>query len=184
MGPDAMIFIFWMLSFKPTFSLSTFTGTQTEPKPCLRLEPRGWDWKPAKSHGTWFQDLMKLRFLMSHRRKNSVRNKLIGRSGLIQIETEAHYTECRPSQRASSVQFSSVAQLCLTLCDPMNCSTPGLPVHHQLPQFTQTHVHRVSDAIQPSHPLRVHPRNLAWLVFIGWVISHANEWEDYSYYFG
>ena len=50
----------------------------------------------------------------------------------------------------SSVQFSSVAQLCPTLCDPMNLSTPGLPVHHQLPEFTQTHVHQVSDAIQPS----------------------------------
>ena len=49
--------------------------------------------------------------------------------------------------------FSSVAQSCLTLCDPMNRSTPRLPVHHQLPEFTQTHVHRVSDAIQPSHPL-------------------------------
>ena len=53
----------------------------------------------------------------------------------------------------SSVQFSSVTQSCLTLCDPMNHSTPGLPVHHQLLEFTQTHVHRVSDAIQPSHPL-------------------------------
>ena len=52
-----------------------------------------------------------------------------------------------------SVQFSSVAQSCPTLCDPMNHSTPGLPVHHQLPEFTQTHIHRVSDAIQPSHPL-------------------------------
>ena len=52
-----------------------------------------------------------------------------------------------------SVQFSSVAQSCLTLCDPMNRSTPGLPVHHQLLEFTQTHDHRVSDAIQPSHPL-------------------------------
>ena len=50
-------------------------------------------------------------------------------------------------------QFSSVAQSCPTLCDPMSCSTPGLPVHHQLPEFTQTHVHRVGDAIQPSHPL-------------------------------
>ena len=50
-------------------------------------------------------------------------------------------------------QFSSVAQSCPTLCDPMNRSTPGLPVHHQLPEFTQTHVHWVSDAIQPSHPL-------------------------------
>ena len=53
----------------------------------------------------------------------------------------------------SSVQFSSVAQSCPTLCDPMNRSTPGLPVHHHLQEFTQTHVHRVSDAIQPSHPL-------------------------------
>ena len=52
----------------------------------------------------------------------------------------------------NSVQFSSVAQSCLTLCDPMNRSTPGLAVHHQLPEFTQTHVHRVSDAIQPSDP--------------------------------
>ena len=52
-----------------------------------------------------------------------------------------------------SFSFSSVAQSCPTLCDPMNCSTPGLPVHHQLPEFTQTQVHRVSDAIQPSHPL-------------------------------
>ena len=53
----------------------------------------------------------------------------------------------------NSYQFSSVAQLCPTLCDPMNRSTPGLPVHDQLLEFTQTHVHRVSDAIQPSHPL-------------------------------
>ena len=53
----------------------------------------------------------------------------------------------------TSVQFSSVAQSCTTLCDPMNRSMPGLPVHHQLPEFTQTHVHRVRDAIQPSHPL-------------------------------
>ena len=52
------------------------------------------------------------------------------------------------------VQFSSVAQLCPTLFDPMNRSTPGLPVHHHLPEFTQTHIHRVGDAIQPpSHPL-------------------------------
>ena len=51
-----------------------------------------------------------------------------------------------------TVQFSSVAQSCPTLCDPMNHSSPGLPVHHQLPEFTQTHVHWVCDAIQPSHP--------------------------------
>ena len=52
-----------------------------------------------------------------------------------------------------SDQIRSVAQSCPTLCDPMNYSTPGLPVHHQLPEFTQTHVHRVGDAIHPSHPL-------------------------------
>ena len=52
------------------------------------------------------------------------------------------------------LQFSSVQSLSrVQLCDPMNCSTPGLPIHHQLPEFTQTHVHRVGDAIQPSHPL-------------------------------
>ena len=51
------------------------------------------------------------------------------------------------------VQFSLVSQSCPTLCDPMDCSTPGLPVHHQLPELAQTHVHRVGDAIQPSHPL-------------------------------
>ena len=56
-----------------------------------------------------------------------------------------------------SVQFISVAQSCPTLCDPMNCSTPGLPVHHQLPEFTQTHVHQVGDTIQPSHPLSSPP---------------------------
>ena len=53
----------------------------------------------------------------------------------------------------SSVQFSSVAQSCPTLWDPLDCSMPGLSIHHQLPEFTQTHVHWVSDAIQPSHPL-------------------------------
>ena len=54
---------------------------------------------------------------------------------------------------SGTVQFSSVAQSCPTLCHPMNRSTPGLPVHHQLPEFTRTHIHQVSDAIQPSHPL-------------------------------
>ena len=57
------------------------------------------------------------------------------------------------SARRASVQFSSAAQSCPTLCNLMDCSTLGLPVHHQLPELTQTHVHRVGDAIQPSHPL-------------------------------
>ena len=70
-------------------------------------------------------------------------------------ETLSERISRNPSSSSNelSVQFSSVTQLCLTLCDPMNSSTPGLPVHHQLPEFTQTHVHWVRDAIQPSHPL-------------------------------
>ena len=82
---------------------------------------------------------------------------------LKQISIHVYVLNCffPPSERTviqgneflTSVQFSSVAQSCPTLCNPMNCSTPGISVHHQLPEFTQTHVHRVSDAIQPSHPL-------------------------------
>ena len=69
-------------------------------------------------------------------------------------QTHISYISCTGRQvQFSSVQLSSVAQSCLTHCDAMNRSTPGLPVHHQLQEFTQTHVHRVSDAIQPSHPL-------------------------------
>ena len=56
-------------------------------------------------------------------------------------------------EKECSVQFISVAQSCLALCDSMDCSTPGFPVHHHLPEFAQTHVHHVGDAIQPSHPL-------------------------------
>ena len=67
--------------------------------------------------------------------------------GASAFNSMAAFTTC------SNFQFSSVPQLCPTLCDPVNCSTPGLPVHHQLPKFTQTHVHQVRDVIQPSHPL-------------------------------
>ena len=66
---------------------------------------------------------------------------------------EGFFTSKPPGKpKGCYFQFSSVAQSCPTLCNPMNHSTPGLPVHHQLPEFTQTRVHRVSDAIQPSHP--------------------------------
>ena len=78
-------------------------------------------------------------------------NKDLGELKNKHTETNNTITEIKST--LSSVQFSSVAQSCPTLCDPMNRSTSGLPVHHQLPEFTQTHVHRVSDAIQPSHPL-------------------------------
>ena len=60
---------------------------------------------------------------------------------------------CSINAKSCLTLFSSVAQLCPTLCDPMNRTSPGLPVHHQLPEFTQTHAHRVGDAIQPAHPL-------------------------------
>ena len=69
------------------------------------------------------------------------------------IKKERHYFANKgPSSQFSSVQFSSVARSCPTLCDPMNRSRLGLPVHHRLPESTQTHVHCVGDAIQPSHP--------------------------------
>ena len=71
------------------------------------------------------------------------------------LNTEAGISTQLSSMKLASkrFQFSSVAQSCPTLCDPMNRSTPGLPVHHQLSEPTQTHVHRGGDAIQPSHPL-------------------------------
>ena len=67
------------------------------------------------------------------------------------LKNSMDYTVC--NFHFSSVQFSSVVQSCPTLCQPMDCSTPGLPVYHQFPKLTQTHVHWVSDALQPSHPL-------------------------------
>ena len=72
---------------------------------------------------------------------------------MYRLHIHTAHTLYHPHTTDNSVQFSSVTQSCPTVCDPMNCSTPGLPVHHQLPEFTQTHVHRVGDAIQPSHPL-------------------------------
>ena len=87
-----------------------------------------------------------------------------------------------PGSPALSVQFSSVTQSCPTLCNSMNRSTLGLPVHHQLPELTQTHVHRVSDAIQPSHPLSSPSPTLTlecyfillWLLVLNLLIDHFN----------
>ena len=75
--------------------------------------------------------------------------------GLVAVRKEISNTCFLPSRYSwhGIVQFSSVAQSCLTICDPMNSSTPGLPVHHQLPEFIQTHINWVGDAIQPSNPL-------------------------------
>ena len=102
--------------------------------------------------------LPSIRFLSNE----SVLPNLIYRFNTVLIKTLASYfiDICKlilnfkwRDKRTDSVQFSSVAKLCPTLCDPVNRSTPGLPVHHHLPEFTETHIHRVRDAIQPSHPL-------------------------------
>ena len=77
----------------------------------------------------------------------------MGYQALMTSEADALKHWSPTMNQSPEYQFSSVVQSCPTLCDPMNCSTPGFPVHHQFPEFTQTHVHRVSDAIQPSHPL-------------------------------
>ena len=71
----------------------------------------------------------------------------------LNILAQSIVKEMRRNTGVQSVQFSLFAQSCPTLCDPVDCSTPGFPVHHQLPELTQTHVHRVDDAIHPSHPL-------------------------------
>ena len=72
---------------------------------------------------------------------------------LIQLLGDSNATGPGTTLEISAVQFSLVAQSCLNLCDPMDYSTPGFPVHHQIPELTQTHIHQVGDAIQPSHPL-------------------------------
>ena len=99
--------------------------------------------------------------ISSKQTKNSKVYILILISGITDFKTkfiindkEGHNSVIMESIKENfMLQFSSVTQSCLTLWDPMNCSTPGLPVHHHLPEFTQTYVHRVSDAIQPSYPL-------------------------------
>ena len=78
------------------------------------------------------------------------------------LSLEFFPTDFCSSWQSKNHHISSVTQLCPTLCDPMDCSMPGLPVHHQLPEFTQTHVHWVGDAIQPSHPLSSPPSSLAF----------------------
>ena len=91
---------------------------------------------------------MKLELCLTpHTHTHKPQNKLNIRSGTIKVLEESI---------GRTVQFSSVTQSCPILCNPMDCSTPCLPVHHQLPEFTQTHVHWISDAIQPSHPLPSH----------------------------
>jgi len=118
--------------------------------------------------------VLSVRFLTTAPSGKPHRNEqvhLITMQSYLQLERGRAWTETQSELRAFTMvlyrlllqkglrysirsdQIRSVAQSCPTLCDPMNRSTPGLPVHHQLPEFTQTHIHRVSDAIQPSHLL-------------------------------
>ena len=90
---------------------------------------------------------------MIPKKKKCKKHKMVVWEGLTNSWKKKRSENQRRKGKISSAQFSSVTQSCPTLCDPMNCSTPDLPVHHHLPEFTQTHVHWVSDAIQPSHPL-------------------------------
>ena len=106
---------------------------QNQPSPLVFVDPRG----------PWHRNLRKMRFYLLLLSSSC--------SALPLIRDTVMWNKLL--NFFDPIQFSSVAQSCPTLCDPMNRSTPGLPVHHQLPEFTQTHVHRVSDAIQPSHPL-------------------------------
>ena len=98
---------------------------------------------------------MLLGFLMSQSRKNSVRDKAIHKKWIYLERNIDHRQSVGHLRRQEqhqgmglSVFISSVVQSCLTLCDPMDCSTPGFPVYHQLPELAQTHFHRVGDAIQ------------------------------------
>ena len=92
-----------------------------------------------------------------------------------------------PCGTSESDQIRSVTQLCPTVCDPMNRSTPGLPVQHQLPEYTQTHVHRVSDTIQPSHPLSspspLAPNPSQRQSLFQWVNSSHEMAKDWSFGF-
>ena len=115
--------------------------------PCLSpltqvFRKKGWAWRAVVHDRTW-------------RTTSGWGSPVTSYSSELTLDNSSHSSPSSPvGQYCISVQsVSSVAQLCPTLCHPMDCSTPGLPVHHQLPEFTQTHVHKVSDVIQPSHPL-------------------------------
>ena len=99
-----------------------------------------------QSNRTWanllLQEFQNYNLLLNSSRQENVRFH----------QKEITHIQGQRRSPGKTVQFSSVTQSCPTLCDPMNRSTPGLLVHHHLPEFTQTHVHRVFDAIQPSHP--------------------------------
>ena len=125
MGPDMMIFVFWMLHFKPAFSLSSFTFIKT----------------------------LFSSFLLS-----AIKVMSSAYLSLLIFLLAILIPACASSSSAFCMMYSASVQFTRSVisdCDPMACSMPGLPVHHQLLEFTQTQVHWVGDAIQPSHPLLV-----------------------------
>ena len=130
MGPDAMILVFWMLSFKPTFHSP------------ISLSSRGLD----TTELNW-TELYQVEGGSSQPRDLTQLSCIAG--GF--FTTWA--TRKAPNIYSYIYQFSSAAQLCPTLCNHVDCSTPGLAVHHQVSEFTLTHAHWVGDDIQPSHPL-------------------------------
>ena len=100
-----------------------------------------------------FSDHYVVRLDINSRGKKENYKKYIWRLNNMLLNSQQIMEEIKKEIKICMHQFSSVAQSCTMLCDPRHCSMPGLPVHHQLPDFTQTHIHWVSDAIQPSHPL-------------------------------
>ena len=120
--------------------------------------------QPSSQVDLQFQSLSRVQFFATpwtaaHQASLSIGNSwsLLKLMSIESVMPSNHLILCHPLLLLPlifhSVQFSSVTQSCLTLCAPMNRSMPGLPVHHQLLEFTQTHIHRAGDAIQPSHPL-------------------------------
>ena len=142
-----------------TFQHELATGTHVPPSlsppptslltPTLWVVPEHWLWVPCFMH----QLALVICFTYDNIHVSMVFSQIIPPSPSSTESKHLFFISVSLLLSHLSVQVSSIAQSCPTLCNPMNCSTPGLPVHHQLPEFTQTHVHRVGDAIQPSHPL-------------------------------
>ena len=142
MGPDAMILVFWMLSLKPTFSLSSFTFIKrlfSSSLSAIRVSCK-----------TLFKELSQYVYGSLPKASCGIPEMLSGRHSMDTWDGMCYLF--------LSLKFLmhfccfSVAKSCLTLCDPMECSVPGFPVPHHLPEFTKVHVHWIGNAIQPSNP--------------------------------
>ena len=142
----------WCVISNSINSYSLFLKDSAQETCCILLNHYKFPSKNYWAHNILFLQLDELNKDLSQCLLCLKLKKLIGWSKIIFLVSE-FIVLMKSVSSFLYIQFSSVAQSCLTLRDPMNHSTPGLPVHHQLQEFTQTHIHRVSDAIQPSHPL-------------------------------